>query len=108
MRVVALDAESDATIRMRLSGNVKGFEICDRATRGQMAKVRTQPELGRELADHFPLHLSGRRAAIERMVVRVHEHCGDVPGHGGRVRWFEHLTGVVGVEVRVVVAKPVR
>jgi hypothetical protein len=43
---------------------------------------------------------------LASVVIRVDEHRGEVPGHGGVVRRFEHLARVRGVEERVVVPQP--
>jgi hypothetical protein len=60
------------------------------------------PNIAASWATDLLLHLARWPAAVERVVVRVDQHRGQVAGHRDRVRRLEHLAGVVRVEVRVV------
>ncbi len=104
--VVRLLAVGDAEAGMGFPGHVEGFQVGDRAAGGQVAEVGVQAEHRGQRGDGLLLHLAGRGAAVQRVVVRVDEHRGEVPGHGGGVRRLEHLPGVARVEERVVVPQP--
>ena len=77
-----------------------------RGSRSSRSAVRcprlgsAQPEHRRELEHDLLLHLAGRRAGVERMIVRVHQHRRDVAGGGRGVRRLEHLARVARVEER--------
>ena len=104
--VVRLLAVGDAEAGMEFPGHVEGLQVGDRAAGGQVAEVGAQAEHGSQSGNRLLLHLAGRRAAIQRVVVRVDEHRGEIPRHGSRVRGLEHLAGVGRVEERVVAAQP--
>ena len=68
---------------------------------------RAEAEHDGEVGHDLLLHLGCDLAAVEGVVVRVHQHGGEVTGDGGRMRRLQHLPGVAGMEVRVVIAHPV-
>ena len=104
--VVRLLAVGDAEAGMDFPGHVEGLQVGDRAAGGQVAEVGAQAEHGGQRGDRLLLHLAGRGTAVQRVVVRVDEHRGEIAGHGGRVRGLEHLAGVGRVEERIVAAQP--
>ena len=103
VRVVRVRAERDAPARMELAGHEQGLQVGDGAAAGEVAQVGAEAEHARELRGHLAFHPRGGRAAVQRVVVRVDQHRGQVAGHGGRVRGLEHLPRVARVEERVVV-----
>jgi hypothetical protein len=106
MGVVRLLAVGDAEAGVGFPGHEERLQVGDRAAAGQVAEVGAQAEHGGQRGDRLLLHLAGRGAAVQRVVIRVDEHRGQVAGHGSRVRGLEHLAGVGRVEERVVAAQP--
>ena len=100
--VVRLLAVGDAEAGVGFPGHVEGLQVGDRAAGCQVTEVGVQAEHGGQQGDRLLLHLAGRGAAVQGVVVRVDEHRGEIAGHGGRVRGLEHLAGVGRVEKRVV------
>ena len=77
---------------MQLPRHPQRLEVRDRPARGQVPEVRLgEPEHRRQLGDRLLLHLARHRPAVERVVVRVDQHRGDVAGGRDRVRRLEHL-----------------
>ncbi len=54
------------------------------------------------------LHLRAGPASVPRMVVRIHRHGQRIGRPRHWMRRLEHLSGIEGMEIRVVVAQPVR
>ncbi len=106
MGVVRLLAVGDAEAGMGFPGHVKGLQVGDRAAGGQVAEVGAQPEHGGQRSDRLLFHLAGRGTAVQRVVVRVDQHRGEIAGHRSRVRGLEHLAGVGRVEERIVAVQP--
>ena len=106
MGVVRLLAVGDAEAGMGFPGHVKGLQVGDRAAGGQVAEVGAQPEHGGQRSDRLLFHLAGRGPAVQRVVVRVDQHRGEIAGHRSRVRGLEHLAGVGRVEERIVAVQP--
>ena len=105
--VVGVGAVGDAFAGVGFPGYEQGFQVRDGAAAGEMTEeFGAVPEHVGKLGDDLLLHLRGGRPAVQRVVVRVDEHGGDVPDHRDRVRWLEHLPGVAGVEERVILAQP--
>jgi hypothetical protein len=68
-----------------------------------VTQVRTPPEHGRDLLHRFDFHGGAGSATIQSMIVRVDilgQGVGQ-PGHG--VGRLEHLAGIEGVEVWIIV-----
>ena len=107
VRVVGVRAERDTPARMQFAGHEQGLQVGDGAAGGQVAEVGAEAEHRRELRGHLAFHPGGGRPAVQRVVVRVDQHGGQVAGHGGRVRGLQHLPGVPGMEERVVVREAV-
>ncbi len=103
VRVVGLGAVGDAPAGVEFPGDEQGLEVGDRAAGGEVAEVRVVAEHRGELRDGLPLHRRGGGAAVQRVVVRVDQHGGEVADHGGGVRGLEHLARVARVEEGVVV-----
>ena len=106
VRVVRVRAERDAPARVQFAGHEQGLQVGDGAAGGEVAQVGAEAEHARELRGHLAFHPRGGRAAVQRVVVRVDQHRGQVARHGGRVRGLEHLPRVARVEERVVVRQP--
>jgi len=104
--VVRVGGVGDPATGVQFARNVQDLEIRYRPAAGQVAQVGAEAERRRQVGDDLLLHLRRDLAAVERVVVRVDEHRGDVTRHRDRVRRLQHLPGVVRVEIRVVVAHP--
>ena len=106
MGVVGIGAVGDPLARVRLASDPQGFEVGDGAARREVAEVLPEAEHRRHPGDDLLLHLRGGRAAVERMVVRVDEHCGRIAEDGRRMRRLEHLADISRVAERIVVPEP--
>ena len=107
VRVMGVRPVRHALVRMQLPRHPQRLEVRDRAARRQVPEVRlVEAEHGGQLGDRLLLHLARRRPAVERVVVRVDQHRGDVAGGRDRVRRLQHLARVARVEERVVAAHP--
>jgi hypothetical protein len=106
MGVVRVDAVRDRLARMDLPGDEQRLQVGDRAAAGEVPEVVGVSEHRRQLGDNILFHRGRRRSAVERVVVGVDQHRGDVADHRRRVRRLEHLGGVARVVERVVVAQP--
>ena len=56
-----------------------------------------------ECANRFYFHARAGAAAVERMVVGIDPHGERISGAGQGMRWLEHLPGIKGMKVGVVV-----
>ncbi len=110
--VVGLLGAYDPLARRQLAGHPEGLEVGDCAAGGEVAQIsaaRFGPaEHGGDLADCLDLHLGAGPSAVARMVVGVDVHGQRVGRARQRVRRLQHLPGVEGMEVGIVVAQPAR
>ena len=103
VRVVRVRAVGDTPAGVQFAGHEQRLQVGDGAAGGEVPQVGAEAEHCCQLRGYLAFHPGGGRAAVQRVVVRVDQHRGEVAGHGGRVRGFEHLPGVPRVEERVVV-----
>ena len=108
VRVVRLGAVGDAATRMRFPGHIQRLKVRDRSASGEVPEVLAEAEHPGQLTDNLLLHGGRRGPAVERVVVRVDQHGGEIASHRGRMRRLEHLPCVGRVEERVVVLQPSR
>ena len=82
-----------------------------------MAQIRTLPsrvlisrvsEHPRDLGYGLNLHLRARPAPIARVIVGIDLHGQGIRRPRHRMRRFQHLPGIQGMEIRIVIAQPVR
>ena len=92
----------------QLSGHPQRLQVGQGAARCQMAQEFSPSEHPGNRADSLDLHLRAGPAAVARMVVRVDRHGQRIGRARHRVRRLEHLPGIQGMKIRVVVAQPAR
>ncbi len=108
MGVMRLFGRKDPHARAsHLASDPERFKIGQRAARSEVAKIFCPAEHGGESADCLDLHLRAGAAAVARMIVGIDLHGEGVGGAGQRMRRLEHLPGIEGMEVGVVVAEAV-
>jgi len=104
--VVGLFGTDDAFAGSDLAGGPEGLEVGDGAAGGEVAEVfMAPPEHVGDLGDGFHLHFGACTAAVAGVVVGIEGHGQRVGGAGDGVRRLEHLAGVEGVEIGVVVTE---
>ena len=86
-------------------GDPEGFEIGDGSTAGEVAEMLGQAEHAGEVGDGFNFHGGAGAASVKGVVVGVDPGGEGVGGAGDGVRGLEHLAGVEGMEVGVVVGE---
>ena len=99
-------AVGNAAARMQLAGDVKGFQVRDRAAGRQVTQVRGEAEHPGQLRHDLLFHPGGGRAAVECVVIGVDEHRREVADDGGWMRRLEHLPRVGRMEERIVFSEP--
>ncbi len=101
--VVRLARCEDALAGMQTACDPQGFEIRDRAAAGQVAERAGPAIQAGDRRDAFLLERGTCTAAVEGMVVRVDPQRQGVSNPGDGMRGFQHLPGVQGMMVRIVV-----
>ena len=89
-----------------LPGDPQGLEVGHGAARGQVAQKLGPAEEASDRLDGLDLHLRAGPAAVAGVVVGIDGHGQRIGGPRHRMRRLEHLPGIKGVEVGVVVAQP--
>ena len=97
----------DALAGSTLTRHPERFKVGNGAAGGEVAeKVLAPAEHGGNLSHRLDFHLRAGPAAVASMVVGVDGHGQRVGRARHRMRRFEHLPGVEGVEVGVIVGEP--
>ena len=105
MGVVGLLGTEDALARRKLTGYPKRLKVGEGTAGGEMAEKLCPGKHLRDLADGLNLHFGTGASAIAGVVIRIHGHGQGVSGARHRVGRLEHLAGIEGMEIRVVVAE---
>jgi hypothetical protein len=89
----------------KAAGDPEGFEVGDGSAAGEVAEMLGEREHAGEVGDGFNFHGGAGAASVKRVVVGVDPGGEGVSGAGDGMRGLEHLAGVEGMEVGVVVGE---
>src|SRR6267378_8697354 len=103
MRVVGLRAGQDFLSRMKLTGGPERFEVGYGAAATEMAEEIVPTEHRGDFGDCFFLHRGSSAAAVQGVIVGVDPHGERVSEASDGMRRLEHLAGVEGMKIGVVV-----
>ena len=90
---------------MKLAGDPKCLQIGKGAAAGEVAEVGGPSEHGGEALNGLDFHLRAGAASIEGVVVGIDPGCKRIGCTSDRVGRLEHLAGVEGVEIGVILAE---
>ena len=106
--VVGLLGAEDSLAGRKLAGNPQGFKVGDGAAGGEMAEELPSSRTCRAISATASISISrAGAAAVAGVVVGVDGHGQRVGGARDGMRRLEHLPGVEGMEVGIVVAEAV-
>ena len=108
MGVVRLLRSDNAAPGRDLPRNPQRFKVCQGAAGGKMAQKFGPAKHLRNLGHCLDLHLGAGAASVAGVVVRIDRHGQRIGGTRHRVWRLEHLPGIKGMEIGIVVAQPVR
>src|SRR6266404_9190867 len=103
MRVMGLRAGQDFLSRMKLTGDPERFEVGYGAAAAEMAEEIVPAEHRCDFSDCFFFHCGCGAAAVQGVIVGVDPHGEGVSKASDGVRRLEHLPGVEGMKIGVVV-----
>src|SRR5712672_1462991 len=103
MRVVGLRAGQDFLSRMKLTGDPERFEVGYGAAATEMAEEIVPAEHCSEFGDCFFFHRGSSAAAVQGVIVGIDPQSEGVSEASDGMRRLEHLPGVEGMKIRVVV-----
>ena len=109
MGVVRLIGRYNSPSRRQLAGYPERLQISQRSAGSQVAEEgRLLPAKHRRYVGYgFNLHLRAGPAAVARVVVGIDGHGQRIGRPRHRMRRLEHLPGIEGMEIGIVVAQPV-
>jgi hypothetical protein len=105
--VVSLIGREDAFAGMELAGHPEGLKIGEGSAGGEVAEMLGEAEHASDFRDRLDFHLGAGAAAVAGVVVGVDGHGEGVSSSGDGVGRLEHLAGVEGMEVGIVVLEAV-
>jgi len=103
--VVSLLGADDALAGGELAGEPEGFKVGEGSAGGEVAEEVVPAEHGGDRADGFDLHFGAGAAAVAGVVVGIEVHGQGIGSAGHGVGGLEHLSGVEGMEVGVVIGE---
>ena len=105
MRIVGLVRGDDGFAGMDKAGDPEGFEVGESATTGEVTEkpIGIIAKHGCDGGDGLLFHGAGFAAAVESVIVGIDVHGQAVSQSCHRMWWLEHLPGIKGVSVRIIV-----
>ncbi len=103
MGVVRLLGGDDRLAGGELAGHPQGFQIGEGTAAGQVAKMLIPAEHRGDFCNRLGFHAGAGAAAVKGVIVGVEPRSHGIGRARNRVRRLEHLSGIQGMKVRVVV-----